>query len=42
MGLSQSRKFNPANLPDLSGKVFVITGGACVSSSAAEPACTLD
>ncbi|EPS93259.1 NAD-binding protein [Fomitopsis schrenkii] len=28
MGLSQSRKFNPANLPDLSGKVFVITGGA--------------
>ncbi|KAH9843560.1 NAD-P-binding protein [Rhodofomes roseus] len=27
MGLSQS-KFNPANLPDLSGKVIVITGGA--------------
>ncbi|KAH9916819.1 NAD-P-binding protein [Fomitopsis serialis] len=28
MGLSQSKKFNPANLPDLTGKVIVITGGA--------------
>lgn len=32
MGLSQSKKFNPADLPDLSGKVFIITGGAYVSS----------
>ncbi|KAH9928812.1 NAD-P-binding protein [Fomitopsis serialis] len=28
MGLSQSKKFNPTNLPDLTGKVIVITGGA--------------
>ena len=33
MGLSHSKKFNPADLPDLHGKVFVITGGACVPLS---------